>query len=778
LAAERVKRARYVGAPAQRVDGFDKVTGRAVFGADMSAPNMLWGQVVRSQHPHALIRAIDASAALACDGVAAVLTASDVPGDIRFGVVVPHQPVLCSDRVRYVGDGVALVLAETREQAAEAARLVKADYQPLPAVFDVEEAMRDGAPLIHDDYPGNVVVHHRVRKGDVEAGFAQADLILERDYATQLVEHAYIEPEAVLALPGRGGGVEVYGSIQNPFSCRRAVARVLGLPLAKVRIVQCDMGGSFGGKDEVMSAMSARAALGALLTSRPVKMVNTREESLVESYKRHPYRMHYKVGVTREGRITAMEIRMVADAGAYASQSPFVTWRSTVQATGPYEVPAVKTDILAAFTNNTYTGAMRGFGAPQAVFANESLMDEIALELGIDPVDVRRLNGYRQGSVTATGHKLDEHTVSLMEVIDRATEAAGWREKRQRLPLENRGKTIVRGIGMACSFRGCSLGAEGVDATGAIVSVQTDGSVIVSTGLAENGQGLRTIFSQIAAEELGVDIGRIVFLPCDTSGVPDGGPTVASRSTIMGGNAVRDAARKARRALEDAVAQELGVSSEEIEAGFEEFSAIGDRTLRVGFDQAVAMAWNQARLMASFGWHQAPKVNWDEHVGQGKAYFTYVYGCQVAEVAVDTATGQVRVERLTAAHDVGRAVNPQAVQGQFYGGMAMGLGYGLLEEVELKKGATRTKNFDQYLIPTAMDVPEMIPIVVENHDPYGAYGAKTIGEPTCEITAAAIANAVAHAVGCRVRELPLDMERVLLGECLRVARGERGSERP
>ena len=248
-----------------------------------------------SQHPHALIRAIDASAALACDGVAAVLTASDVPGDIRFGVVVPHQPVLCSDRVRYMGDGVALVLAETREQAAEAARLVKADYQPLPAVFDVEEAMRDGAPLIHDDYPGNVVVHHRVRKGDVEAGFAQADLILERDYATQLVEHAYIEPEAVLALPGRGGGVEVYGSIQNPFSCRRAVARVLGLPLAKVRIVQCDMGGSFGGKDEVMSAMSARAALGALLTSRPVKMVNTREESLVESYKRHPYRMHYKV---------------------------------------------------------------------------------------------------------------------------------------------------------------------------------------------------------------------------------------------------------------------------------------------------------------------------------------------------------------------------------------------------------------------------------------------------------------------------------------------------
>ena len=337
----------------------------------------------------------------------------------------------------------------------------------------------------------------------------------------------------------------------------------------------------------------------------------------------------------------------------------------------------MKTDILAAFTNNTYTGAMRGFGAPQAVFANESLMDEIALELGIDPVDVRRLNGYRQGSVTATGHKLDEHTVSLMEVIDRATEAAGWREKRQRLPLENRGKTIVRGIGMACSFRGCSLGAEGVDATGAIVSVQTDGSVIVSTGLAENGQGLRTIFSQIAAEELGVDIGRIVFLPCDTSGVPDGGPTVASRSTIMGGNAVRDAARKARRALEDAVAQELGVSSEEIEAGFESFPPL--ETGPSGSASTRRWPWPGTRPdVASFGWHQAPKVNWDEHVGQGKAYFTVVR-------MPGRGGGRRHRHRPGAggtAHRCarrGQGGEPQAVQGQFYGGMAMGLGYGLLE---------------------------------------------------------------------------------------------------
>ena len=770
-----------VGTSARRIDGIDKVTGRAVFAADMSADNMLWGEMVRAKHPHAMVNEVEISEALACPGVAKVITAADVPGDPLFGVIVPHQPVFvgCGGKVRYIGDGVALVMADTKEQASSAARLVKVDYTELPAIFDPEEALGEGAPQIHHDYPGNEVVHHRVRRGDVEAGFAKADLIMERQYSTQFIEHAYIEPEAALAMPGPGGGVDVYGSIQNPFSCRRAVARVVGLPLAKVRVIQCNMGGSFGGKDEVMSAMCARAALGVLLTGRPVKLVNSREESLVESYKRHPYGMHYRVGVTREGRLTAMEIKMIADAGGYASQSPFVTWRSTVQATGPYEVPAVSTDVRAAFTNNTYTGAMRGFGSPQAIFANESLMDEIAFELGMDPLELRRLNGYRQGSVTATGHELVEHTVSIQEVIRRAAQEAGWSEKRERYALGNQGKTIVRGIGMACSFRGCALGAEGVDAAAALVSIQTDGSVLLGSGLAENGQGLRTIFAQIASEELRIDIGRVVFMPTDTSSVPDSGPTVASRSTIMGGNAVRDAARRARQVLEAAVAEAFGVEPQQVVAGKEEFAVVGDGACgcgrRVSFEDAVGMAWNQGRLMAGFSWYAAPHVNWDERVGQGKAYFTYVYGCQIAEVAVDTCTGQVRVERMTAAHDVGKAINPQNVKGQIFGGMAMGLGYGLLEEVELKDGFTRTVNFDEYLIPTTMDVPHMVPIIVENADPYGPYGAKTIGEPTCELGAAAIANAVFHATGRRMRRLPLDMEQVLLGANLKAKRAGRGS---
>ena len=765
-----------VGARAPRVDGNDKVTGRALFGADLTFDNMLWGRPVRTQYPHAGIVSIDKSKAEAMPGVVRVLTAKDVPGSRTFGVVVPHQPVLCWDRVRFMGDAVALVLAESREAAQAAARSVRVEYEELPSVFDPEEAVRPGAPQLHDEYPGNIAAHHVVRKGDVEQGFAEADVILERDYTTQFIEHAYIEPEAAAALPGPGGGVTVYGSIQNPFSCRRAVAGVLGLPLAKVRIVQSHMGGSFGGKDEVMSAMCARVALGAQLTGRPVKIVNTREESLVESYKRHPYRMHYKIGVRRDGLITAMEIRMLADAGGYASQSPFVTWRSTVQATGPYVVENVKTDIYAAFTNNTYTGAMRGFGSPQAIFANESLMDEVALELGMDPLRLRMMNGFEGGSVTATGHKLDEHTVSLKEVVRKATEAAGWDEKRAQLRAENQGRAIKRGIGMACSFRGCALGAEGVDAAAAIVSVQTDGSVLVFSGLAENGQGLKTIFSQIAATELGVTLDRVVFMETDTSTVPDSGATVASRSTIIGGSAVRIAAQKARDAMFEGAAAKLGVAPEELATGNNEIYVARDPARRMHFDDAVRIAWNEGRLMAQFGWYGAPHVNWDEHTGQGKAYFTYVYACQVVEVAVDTQTGQVVVERVTAAHDVGRAINPQTVEGQIYGGVAMSTGYGLLEEVELNEGVTRTRNFDEYLIPTAVDVPEVNPIIVENADPYGPYGAKTIGEPTCELGAAAIANAIFHATGTRVRALPMDMERVLLGRTLRPMRGRRGSE--
>ncbi|MDD2282518.1 MAG: xanthine dehydrogenase family protein molybdopterin-binding subunit [Eubacteriales bacterium] len=761
-----------VNKPARRVDALGKVLGESRYGADLSFEGMLYGKVLRAPYTHARILSIDTARALALPGVEAVLTAADIPGFHTFGTVIPNQQVLAKEVVRYQGDGVAMAAAATPALAQQALDLIRVQYQELAGVFDPARAMEEGAPLLHADCPGNIAAHHVLEKGEVEKGFACSDIILEREYETQLVEHAYIEPEAAVAVPQTGNrGVTVYGSIQNPFSCRKALSRILGLKLNEIRVIQSFMGGSFGGKDEVMSALCARAALLALKTGKPVKMVNTREESIREGYKRHPYKLKYKVGATREGKLMAMEIKIIADAGAYASQTPFVTWRSVVQATGPYEVPHVRTNIYGVYTNNCYTGAFRGFGSPQIIFAQESLLDELAEELGIEPLELRRLNGFRQGSVTATGQKLDNHQVSLLEVVDKAVEKSAYLTKRRQYAAQ-RGR-FRKGIGLACSFRGCSLGAEGVDATGAMVSVQYDGSVYVYSGLAENGQGLQTIFSQIAAEELGISLERVRFMETDTALIPDGGPTVASRSTLMGGNAVRLAAAKVRETL-------LGAALEKLRAGAEELAWGGDRiwlkedpSRSISFEEAVNAACAKGELLAQLGWYKAPKVTWDDRHGQGDAYFTYVYGCQVAEVEVDMETGYTRVLKITAAHDVGRAINPETVRGQIYGGVAQGLGYALLEEVQQHEGEIKSLNFDEYLIPGICDMPEIEAIIVENPDSYGPYGAKTIGEPTLEVTAPAIASAVAQATGRRVRQLPLDLERVLLGRSLQKDRYKR-----
>lgn len=762
-----------VNKPAPRVDALGKVTGQARYGADLFFDGMLYGKVLHTPHAHARIIGIDTANARAMEGVEAVLTAYDVPGENTFGAVIPNQQVLARELVRYKGDAVAMVAARTPELAAQAVNLIEVQYQTLPAIFDPAAALLPGAPQIHEDSPGNVAAHHVVEKGDINQGFALSDLILEREYETQFIEHAYIEPEAAVAVPGFGcTGITVYGSIQNPFSCRKALAGILGRKLNEIRVIQSFMGGSFGGKDEVMSAMCARAAILALKTGKPVKMVNTREESIRESYKRHPYKLRYKVGATREGKLTAMEIGIVADAGAYASQTPFVTWRSVVQATGPYEVPHVLTNVWGAYTNNCYTGAMRGFGSPQIIFAQETLMDELAEELGLTPLELRKRNGYRNGSITATGQRLENHQVSLMEVVDKAVDAANYQAKR--LEYQNQTGRLRRGIGLACSFRGCSLGAEGIDATGAMVSVQYDGTVYVYSGLAENGQGLQTIFSQIAAEELGISMDKVRFMETDTALIPDGGPTVASRSTIMGGNAVRLAAEKVRETIAGAVLGRLKAGAEALAWGENKIWVKDDPARSVSFEEAVEAARSQGELLTQLGWYRSPKVSWDEHHGQGDAYFTYVYGCQVAEVEVDIETGYTRVLKVVAAHDVGRAINPETVRGQIYGGVAQGLGYALLEELQQYDGDIKSLNFDEYLIAGSKDMPEVIPIIVENPDRYGPYGAKTIGEPTLEMTAPAIASAVAQATGRRVRELPLDLERVLLGRSLQKDRYKGG----
>jgi CO/xanthine dehydrogenase Mo-binding subunit len=787
---------RIIGKGERRVDSLGKVTGRAKFAADYNAGHQLYGKVLRSAYPHARILGIDTAAAKQLEGVEAVLTAQDIPGEKVIGIVVKNQAILAFDKVRYLGDGLALVAARTREIAEAAVKLIKVEYEPLPVVSDPEAALAPDAPRIHGE--DNTFVHHKVRKGDVAKGFAQADFVLERKFRTPCIEHSYLEPEAALAEPAEHGGVVVIGSVQNLFSSRRSVAAALKLDLNRVEIIQATLGGSFGGKDEVMTSMCCRAALLALATGKPVKMVNSREESMLESYKRHPYVLYYKWGAKKDGSIKAMEIKCIADGGAYASMSPFVTWRSVVQATGPYYCEHVKTDVYAVYTNNNYTGAMRGFGSPQVNFAIESMMDELGERVAKDPLEIRLQNGFKDGAVTATGQQLANkvnlpeephaktakaakeqqhlgHNVSLMEVLTKAAEAADFRAKWKKY------RTVPaapkkRGIGLACSYRGVSLGAEGVDAAGAIVSVQTDGSVIVSSGITDMGQGAQTQMSQIAAEVLGISMDRIRFLNTNTSRVPDSGPTVASRGTIMGGSAAKKAAEIVRATLLGVGADMAKVAADHCDLA--DNCLVEKRTGKqlASFAEVAAECFRRGKAMHALGWHKAPPTSWHEEEGKGEAYFTFVYGANVAEVEVDTETGKVDVLDFVSCHDVGKAINRNSVLGQFYGGVAMGLGYGLLEEFDYEQAAPKQLNFDEYLIATAMDLPTIKGIIVENEDAAGPFGAKSVGEPANELAAPAIVNAIYNATGKRIREIPATLERVLLGHKL-TRIGERGSVR-
>jgi CO/xanthine dehydrogenase Mo-binding subunit len=757
-----IEKHKIIGKPERRVDSWGKVTGRAKYADDYNVGHQLFGKVLRSKYPHAIIKRIDTSKAKALPGVKAVLTAKDIPGSKVFGIVVKNQQILAEDRVRYLGDGVALVAASSKEIAEAALSLIEVEYTPLLVVSDPEEAMKPGSPLIHGDK--NEFVHHKVRKGDIVKGFLQADFVIERKFRTQFIEHSYIEPEAVLAEPDEQGGIKITGSVQNLFSSRRSVAAAIDLPLNKVQIVQATLGGSFGGKDEAMTSMCCRAALLAIKTGKPVKMVNSREESMLESYKRHPYVLYYKWGAKKNGSITAMESRIIADGGAYASMSPFVTWRSVVQATGPYICANVKTDVYAAYTNNNYTGAMRGFGSPQVNFAIESMMDELAEMVHVSPLDIRLKNGFTKGSMTATGQKLD-HVVSLKQVLTKAADAIDfqrkWKSYRQPQAAEKK-----LGVGLACSYRGVSLGAEGTDAAETIVSVQTDGSVIVSSGVTDMGQGAQTQMSQIAAEVLGISMDRIQFLNTNTNRVADSGPTVASRGTIMGGSAAKNAAEQVRKTLLAVGSSMLKVEISHLD--LRENYVVNLKTGRrlASFSELATECFNRGKPMIGLGWHKSPKTSWDEKRGQGEAYFTFVYGANAAEVEVDTETGKVDVKDFVSVHDVGKAINRAMVIGQMCGGVAMGLGYGLLEEFEIDDGIPKQLNFDEYLIPTSMDVPRIKTLIVENEDKAGPFGAKSVGEPTNEIAAPAIVNAIYNATGKRIYELPANLERVLLGHKL------------
>ncbi len=736
-----------------RNDAVSKVTGRSRFTDDIKVANLLHAVPAYSDFVHARILRVDTAEAEKLPGVVRILTARDVAGANRVGQIRKDFRIFADDKIRYHGDVVALVVAESAEIAEKGARLVRVEATALPAVLDPEEAFTD-ATLIHEDHGTNVIATHRVRRGDIEAGFSSADFVVEQEFRTQFVEHAYLEQEVALCAVRPDGVMEVRGSMQHPYSTRRFVADCLGTLPEKVEIIGTPLGGGFGGKDDTAAIVCARAALAARLLGRPVKTVYKREWSIRESYKRHPYRMRYKMGVGKDGRITAVQCRILADAGAYCSVTPWVTWRSTVQCCGPYEVPNVHCDVFGVYTNNVVTGAMRGFGSPQVNFAIEQLVEMAAERAGLPAIEFRRRNCVRQGSLTVTGQRLDNHKVAMGEVLDAVLRKSGYEKKLARASRGVSDSDELYGIGLAMSYRGVGLGAEGIDHCSAAVDAQPDGSILLDVGVHENGQGLESAMSILCAKELGVDLRRIRYRLASTSTIPDSGTTVASRGTIVGGGAVILAARDLKTKIAAAVAPRLGCRPSSVR--FSNDRVHGRRQNDgMPFDEAVREMGRVRAVPRGTGVFNAPRVSWNEETGQGDAYFTWVYGCQAVELTVNRKSGRVRLLRAYAAHDVGNAVNPGMVRGQFYGGMAMAIGYALHEEVRSKDGRIVTSNFNTYRIPRATDVPEMTAIIVENSDPSSLSGAKSIGEPTTEIMAPAIANAICSATGRRYFSLPI-----------------------
>lgn len=765
-----------IGKKVQRNDAYEKVSGKAIYGDDIQKKRMLYAACRYSDIPAGKITGIDVSIAAKIQGVEKILLYSDIPGETRLGPIRRDHYAIVNKEVFYSGDVIAVLVGQSKEAAQKAADSIIVEYEAYTGVFCPVEALNKDARLVHPEYKTNEVVHYPLRKGNVKEGFKNSEHVIERNFKTGFHEHAYIEPETVTAEPDfLTGGLKIYGSIQNPFTTRKVVALFLGLKMNQINVISSTVGGSFGGKDDVINYMACRVALAAKVTGMPVKLTNTRENSLKESYKRHPYVMNYKVGFNKNGKLNAMKINIIADSGAYSSQSFFVTWRSVVQATGPYQVEHVETDIRAAYTNNTYTAAFRGFGSPQIIFAQESLMDEIAHICEISPLEIRKINGFKQNDITASGQQLCNHKVSLEEVISKAIEKADYHNKIAEYKELNKTESrYKKGIGLSCSYRGCSLGAEGTDMSSAIVSVQADGSVYVLTGVHENGQGLQTTFCIMVAEIFGVPLESVIFIAPQTSSISDGGPTVASRGTLVGGNATVDAANIVKNRLFEQIKADLEVDNIEETIWENGHIKAKNNNKKITFSAAAERAYWAGINLSAYGWFKGPDVGWNEETGQGNAYFTYVYGCQIADISVDTYTGKIKIEKITAAHDVGKVINKTGAEGQVYGGVTQGVGYAVLEDYNISNGLLKSNNFDEYLIPTIKDIGSIEAILVENHDPTGPFGAKGMGEPTLELASAAINNAVFFATGKLSNQIPLTLEQVFLNKNLR--KPERQSE--
>ncbi len=752
------------GQSVTRTDDPAKVTGGLMYGADYAHEGFLHGKILRSPHPHALIKSIDTKKAEALKGVAAVLTGKDVPGRNGFGAILPDQPVICEDKVRYVGDGVALVAADTEEIAHEALSLIRVEYEVLPAVFDPRDALKPDAPKVHE--AGNLLSDNKLRKGDVEKGFLEADIIMERTYQVPFLEHAYLEPDVTLAVPQPDGTMLVEGPMQAPFTVRRNLAAVLGVPVNRVRARQIHMGGGFGGKEDSPIDIGCRAAVLAFHTGRPVRIALEREEVTLQTCKRHPMIMEIKIGARKDGKLLAFEGVIYDEQGAYAGLGPIIPpaggshIHSMVMMPGPYEIPHAKVDAYLCYTNHPYGGAMRGFGAPQVHIAHEQMMDELAAELELDPLHIRRINAFRLGSATATGQVLDQ-SVGLLDTLDACAESFGWEERFGQNEYVDAESCKRRGIGVGMGWYRTSIGTAG-DGCGANISVHEDGSVLLYSGITEMGQGAFTVLPQICAEALGVAMEDVRLVKPDTDQVPESGPTVGSRSTTLMGNAIIMAAAQVKSSILEMASEMLRVPAERLEAKDRLVYDRDDTRKSLAFKEVAARCMATGKRLIGQGWWTPPAASLDPETGQGNPYFVYTYSTHMAEVLVDVETGEVEVTDYVAAFDVGKAINPKALEGQIEGGVAMGLGYALMEEVAMVEGIPQNINLQDYLIPTTLDMPDVKPIVLEVENKLGPYGAKGIGEMPNIPATPAILNAITDACGGRVRSLPADPEHVFM----------------
>ncbi|MCF7947656.1 MAG: xanthine dehydrogenase family protein molybdopterin-binding subunit [Spirochaetia bacterium] len=747
-----------IGTRADGCDEKDKVLGNVVYAEDYIMPDTLYCKVFRSAKASAMIKKLNIDKAKALDGVSCVLTHEDVPNNesaknvvgqtTEVGLLEAKQRILATDRVRYYGEPIVVVAAETPELARDALELIEIEYEELPGVFDPEEAMKPDAPKIHGD--NNVIANWALRKGDVEKAFAESDVVVEAEYRTPRQEHAHMEPESGLAWVDDMGVINIRYSTQV-VEHYRDVAAVLGIPESRVRTIGTIIGGGFGGKEDL--TVEVFLALCSWNTKRPVKMAFSREEMGFGRQKRHPYVLRYKTGATKDGKLTAMQAELISDSGAYVMLSPWVLLYSTVHSTGPYFIPNVKVDAYSVLTNNIMTSAFRGFGGMQVAFAYESQMDALAIKLNMDPVELRKKNFFKRGDETANFQSIPSE-VMLDEAVEKAVEALGPKS-------EPSGKNMRVGRGFACSWQSYGRMTYLHDTASSWVGLEMDGSAVVRCGIPDLGGGQRESIRAIAAELLGIPLDEVHVISTDSQVTPLAGTVTATRALFMSGNATKLAAENVREVILEKAADMLETAAEDLDIENKMVYSSRQTDKKVELVKVIRRCAAEGISIQSLDTYKAAFT--DEiktNVIKDPVYNDWTFGTQAVEVEVDTETGKVNVLKHVSVQDVGRAINIKRTEGQMEGGAAQGLGFALMEDYLEVDGVPITWNLTEYLVPTSKDIPDSNSIILESRSGKGPFGAKGIGEPSITAAAPAVANAIRDAVGIKVLHLPATPERV------------------